>query len=728
MLVSLFITFFVAVGIGTILLVALGHRVRFASRVAGVVLGIGLAVASGELVAWLWALPPNSILIAQAILVGTVAVVALVRPVWNPLAQVFYGGFLSAAGTYVFFAIAITFAGDLSTIGFVLSLVLLALELFALSLAGYFVFEGCEVVCRTRPARPPLLRDRDYLPKVSIQVPAYNEPPDMLIETIQSIEEIDYPNLEIIVIDNNTTDPELWEPVEAFCRDRPRVKFIHVEDLPGFKAGALNLVLSKHMDPDSEIIGVVDADYRVDPQFLRALTGYFADPRVAFVQSPQDYRDYEDNTYLTACYDAYNYFFAASMPFRNERDSIIFAGTMGLIRRSALEEIGGWPEWCVTEDAETSFRMLRKGYSGWYIPVRYGKGIMPLTFSAFKGQRFRWAFGGIQILRRHFRAMLPGPKTADNQLTFAQRTDYLVSSLMWFNDLLYLGFSVILFASAVLVVVGGSIELRPLRGAIVLLPAALIASGVIRALWSLRVRAGISLKRSIFAFLNWLSLSWTVALACLQHLFRSETSFLRTPKEGVERSLSNALRAARAETAMAVALWAAASAVAVSGRGTTFMLGLLGWQGLVYAAAPLMSWLNVRGELSPELERRRRSEFRREHIVKFAPVYVGAAGLIVALGALFAIGGSQPSSGPRDLLQLPPRASNGDSPLGILTDLLADGDTAPAATPTPTPTPSASPEATPPVATAAPTPAPTAAPTAAPTPAPTAAAAPAPAP
>ncbi len=179
---------------------------------------------------------------------------------------------------------------------------------------------------------------------------------------------------------------------------------------------------------------------------------------------------------------------------------------------------------------------------------------------------------------------------------------------------------------------------------------------------------------------------------------------------------------------MAVALWAAAGAVAVSGRGTTFMLGLLGWQGLVYAAAPLMSWLNVRGELSPELERRRRSEFRREHIVKFAPVYVGAAGLIVALGALFAIGGSQPSSGPRDLLQLPPRASNGDSPLGILTDLLADGDTAPAATPTPTPTPSASPEATPPVATAAPTPAPTAAPTAAPTPAPTAAAAPAPAP
>ena len=137
------------------------------------------------------------------------------------------------------------------------------------------------------------------------------------------------------------------------------MKFVHRDNVAGFKAGALNLVMREVMDPDVEIIGVVDADYRVDPRFLKELVGYFADPNLAFVQTPQDYRSYEGDAYLTACYDAYRYFFVTTMPARNQRNSIIFAGTMGLIRRSALDEIGGWPEWCITEDAETSFRSSR---------------------------------------------------------------------------------------------------------------------------------------------------------------------------------------------------------------------------------------------------------------------------------------------------------------------------------------------------------------------------------
>lgn len=717
MFLSLFTTFFVAVAIATVLLIALGHRVRSASRSVGVVLGVALAISAGEIVGRLWALSPQSILVSQLVLVAAVVVSAIARPAWNPLGQVFFGTFLAAAVTYVLFAATITFLSPLSVLGFVVSVLLLILEVFALTLSGYFVFEGCDVVCRTKPARPLPKFDPSYTPKVSLQVPAYNEPPDMLIETIRSLEGIDYPNLEIVVIDNNTTDPELWEPVEAYCRGRDRVRFVHESDVPGFKAGALNLVMAEHMDPGAEIIGVVDADYRVDPSFLRSLVGYFADPTVAFVQSPQDYKDYEGKPYLTACYDAYNYFFVASMPFRHERNSIIFAGTMGLIRRSALEEVGGWPEWCITEDAETSFRLLRHGFDGVYVPERFGVGIMPLTFSAFKGQRFRWAFGGIQILRKHFRDMLPGRKTATNKLSQAQRFDYLLSGFMWFNDLLYLGFSLVLFATAFVVLAGGSIELRPLRGAIVLLPAALIASGVVRALWSLRVRSGIGIGRSLLAFVNWLSLSWTVALACLQHLFRSEASFLRTPKEGVERNFLNALRAAKAESMIAGLLWSAAIAVAITGRGTVFLFGLFAWQGLVYASAPLMSWLNVREELSPELERRRRSEYRRERLSAFAPVYVGAASVIVALAALFAAGGSQPSEGPIAPLELPQRAQGGRSPLSSLADeIRGETQPPPAASEEPTPTPSAPPTNSP-APTVAPTPPPSVAPTATPSPA-----------
>jgi hypothetical protein len=72
---------------------------------------------------------------------------------------------------------------------------------------------------------------------------------------------------------------------------------------------------------------------------------------------------------------------------------------MGLIRQSALEDVGGWAEWCITEDAELSLRLLRNGWSGLHVDRSFGAGVMLLTFEALKGQRFRWCLGGIQILR-----------------------------------------------------------------------------------------------------------------------------------------------------------------------------------------------------------------------------------------------------------------------------------------------------------------------------------------
>ena len=87
--------------------------------------------------------------------------------------------------------------------------------------------------------------------------------------------------------------------------------------------------------------------------------------------------------------------FAVSQPSRDERDGAIFAGTMGLRRRRALEQAGGRDEWCITEDAELSLRILRNGWSGVHVDKSFGKGIMPLTFEALKGQRFRWCLGGM---------------------------------------------------------------------------------------------------------------------------------------------------------------------------------------------------------------------------------------------------------------------------------------------------------------------------------------------
>ncbi len=106
---------------------------------------------------------------------------------------------------------------------------------------------------------------------------------------------------------------------------------------------------------------MIDADYRVDPPFLSRLAPLFEDPQVGFIQAPQDYRDWERAPFFRRLYYSYRYFFSVSQPSRNERDGAIFAGTMGLIRRHALEAVGGWDEWCITEDADLSLRLLRTG-------------------------------------------------------------------------------------------------------------------------------------------------------------------------------------------------------------------------------------------------------------------------------------------------------------------------------------------------------------------------------
>src|SRR5262249_34119712 len=110
------------------------------------------------------------------------------------------------------------------------------------------------------PALAPGLPE-GYAPKVSIHIPAYREQPEMLKLTLDSVARLDYPNFECVVVINNTPDPAQWQPIEEHCRTLgDRFKFVRVENLKGFKAGALRLAL-EHTAPDAEVIGVLDADY-----------------------------------------------------------------------------------------------------------------------------------------------------------------------------------------------------------------------------------------------------------------------------------------------------------------------------------------------------------------------------------------------------------------------------------------------------------------------------------
>src|SRR5207248_1733755 len=140
-LLTLFLTCFVAVGISTVLLVALGRRLRIAGRALGVALGAAVAIAAGELARVAWHLQAGSVRAAQVLVFLVIAAVSLLRPPWNAVGHVFFGSFVAAAGTYLGFAAWFRLFGGLSVVGALASGVLFLFELVALFLAGSFAFE-----------------------------------------------------------------------------------------------------------------------------------------------------------------------------------------------------------------------------------------------------------------------------------------------------------------------------------------------------------------------------------------------------------------------------------------------------------------------------------------------------------------------------------------------------------------------------------------------------------
>ena len=220
----------------------------------------------------------------------------------------------------------------------------------------------------------------------------------MLKATLDAVARLEYPNFECVVVINNTPDPAYWRPIEEHCRTLgERFKFVNADNLAGYKAGALRLALA-HTAPDAEIIGVIDADYVVQADWLKDLVPAFADPQVGMVQAPQDHRDGDRTLMHHAMNGEYAGFFDIGMVQRNEANAIIVHGTMCLIRRAALEAAGGWSSDTICEDTDLGLTMLEHGWQIHYTNRRYGHGLLPDTFEAYKKQRHRWAYGGFQIL------------------------------------------------------------------------------------------------------------------------------------------------------------------------------------------------------------------------------------------------------------------------------------------------------------------------------------------
>jgi len=432
------------------------------------------------------------------------------------------------------------------------------------------------------------------VPKVSIHVPAYNEPPQMLIETLDALARLDYPDYEVIVIDNNTRDEAVWRPVEQHCRHLgARFRFFHVDPLTGFKAGALNFALARTA-PDASVIAVIDSDYQVEPAWLRDLVPGLAEQKVAIVQAPQDYRDGGESAFKAMCYAEYRGFFLIGMITRNERNAIIQHGTMTLVQRQALLEAGGWAEWCITEDAELGLRLFEHGYEAQYLPRSYGRGLMPETFTDYKKQRFRWAYGAVQILRAHARALF---SHTDERLTRGQRYHFVAGWLPWLADGLNLLFTIAALAWSFAMIVEPH-RIDPPLIMFSAVPLALFTFKLVKLAHLYAARVGANIRQTLAAALAGLALSHTIGVAVVKALFTRNQPFFRTPKSKQPHAIAQGISAARTESLMLLAMLTAAWGLTrlpeeLKGPDVSVWVAVLLIQAVPYGAAVLVSLISA---------------------------------------------------------------------------------------------------------------------------------------
>ncbi|MCL5419583.1 MAG: glycosyltransferase [Candidatus Marsarchaeota archaeon] len=235
------------------------------------------------------------------------------------------------------------------------------------------------------------------LPTVAVAVPVFNEDPKTVERSLLSLKGMNYPKgkLRFYLLDDSD-DVAIASELERFSKSN-QVTYLHRGSRKGYKAGALNNML-KHSKED--FVAVFDYDERLtDRDFLVDTLPYFSDKSVSYVQTEKRYAKgnlFSDSIDL---FDAF--FFRFVQPARALNNTAIFAGSCGIIRKSALDDIGGFPEYII-EDTFFSFESDMKNYKSLYLPKVYAHGRPIRRFSELAKQQWRYNYGDTQFLKYFF--------------------------------------------------------------------------------------------------------------------------------------------------------------------------------------------------------------------------------------------------------------------------------------------------------------------------------------
>jgi cellulose synthase/poly-beta-1,6-N-acetylglucosamine synthase-like glycosyltransferase len=252
----------------------------------------------------------------------------------------------------------------------------------------------------------------DVLPKVTVQLPIYNEM-YVVERLVEAVCRMDYPRdlLEIQVLDDSTdgTREITAQCVEKYRADGFDIHHLHRTNRHGFKAGALEHGLKS---ATGQFIAIFDADFMPPAGFVQDVIHYFTDSEIGMIQARWGHINQEYSLLTQVESIVLDGHFIIEHGGRHFSGRFFnFNGTAGMWRREAIESAGGWEHDTLTEDTDLSYRAQMIGWKFIYLPHIVCPAELPVEMNAFKTQQSRWAKGlvqtGIKLLPRIMRSKLP---------------------------------------------------------------------------------------------------------------------------------------------------------------------------------------------------------------------------------------------------------------------------------------------------------------------------------
>ncbi|PIR47852.1 hypothetical protein COV06_00415 [Candidatus Uhrbacteria bacterium CG10_big_fil_rev_8_21_14_0_10_50_16] len=327
------------------------------------------------------------------------------------------------------FVLRDTLAISINAIDTVLIVAFYVGEMFILLHAGGYFYSIMRALMRY--TRPDLYYAGESTPKVTVCIPARDEPLGIVKRTLIACSFLDYPNFEIILLDGSDKQVNR-DAYKQLCEDYQFTYYAVPEPKHGAKAGAINDCLRDVIR--SHFIAVFDADFRPSRDFLKTLVAQITEtPHVAFIQTPQFYGNIDTSVVSRAAELQQSIFYEYLCEAKSAHDGLFMCGTNLLIRTSALREVGGFDETSITEDFATSLLLMRAGWVGRYYNYTAAFGDGPVNLREYFRQQYRWARGTLDLFFKNLPYIL-----WRRGLTVGQRWEFLLSGsyylvgLCWF--------------------------------------------------------------------------------------------------------------------------------------------------------------------------------------------------------------------------------------------------------------------------------------------------------